>query len=363
MPYWSLYLKSLGLDPRQIGMLAGAVMATKIVAPSIWGWLADHSGRRLSVIRIGSFLAFACFSALYFSQSFSWLLFVVLGYSFFWNAVLAQFEVLTLSHLDNEHNRYSQIRLWGSIGFITAVLLLGILFDFVSIGYLPIVLAGFLLGIWLCSLWVPDSMPRPAQPNNAGLLDILRRPSVLAFLSACCLLQIAHGPYNTFFSLYLDYYGFNRTLIGQLWALGVLAEVVLFIFMHRLLPFFDVRKLILLSLLLSVIRWLIIAYGVESMPLLIVGQLMHAATFGAFHAAAIELVRRAFPSHLAGQGQAVYSGLSFGLGGAMGAVLSGMIWEYSATLTFVMASLASLIALLIAWIWIKDEQLVECPIL
>jgi len=99
------------------------------------------------------------------------------------------------------------------------------------------------------------------------------------------------------------------------------------------------------------------------MPLLIVGQLMHAATFGAFHAAAIELVRRAFPSHLAGQGQAVYSGLSFGLGGAMGAVLSGMIWEYSATLTFVMASLASLIALLIAWIWIKDEQLVECPIL
>lgn len=358
MPYWSLYLQSLDFDARQIGILSGAVLATKIIAPSIWGWLADTSGRRIGVIRLGSFLALVSFCGIYISQNYLWLILVVISFSFFWNAVLSQFEVLTLAHLGREYNRYSQIRVWGSIGFILAVVILGLLFDFFSIKLLPWVMCLFLAGIWVFSLLVAEKNV-PQRQTQAGLMKIVRQPSVLAFMVACCLLQIAHGPYNTFFSVYLERYEFSRTVIGQLWALGVLAEVVLFVFMHRVMPFFGVRKLILLSLGISIVRWIIIAYGVHSMALLLLAQLMHAATFGAFHAAAIELIRRTFPQQFAGQGQAVYSGLSFGVGGALGAVLSGYMWDYSASATFVMASVASVLAFIIAWRWVEegDEEL------
>ena len=353
MPYWSLYLKSLDFDAKQIGILSGAVLATKIFAPSIWGWLADTRGKRMGVIRLGSFLALLSFAGIYISHNYLWLIFVVITFSFFWNAVLSQFEVLTLAHLGRQYNRYSQIRVWGSIGFIVAVVVLGLLFDFVSIQMLPLVMCFFLGGIWIFSLLVPEKSV-PARHVEAGLMKIVCQPSVLSFMAACCLLQIAHGPYNTFFSVYLEKFEFSRTFIGQLWALGVLSEVALFVLMHRVMPFFGVRKLILLSLGISVVRWIIIAYGVHSITLLLLAQLMHAATFGAFHAAAIELIRRTFPQQFAGQGQAVYSGLSFGVGGALGAVLSGFMWDYSASATFVMASVASALAFIIAWCWVEE---------
>jgi PPP family 3-phenylpropionic acid transporter len=177
---------------------------------------------------------------------------------------------------------------------------------------------------------------------------------VWAFLLVCFLLQVAHGPYYTFFSLYLEGLSYSRVTIGQLWALGVLAEVLLFLVMHRLLPRFGVRRIMIVSLWLAVLRWLLIAYGAQSLPVLVFAQCLHAATFGAFHAVSIELIRRNFPAALAGQGQAIYSGISFGAGGAIGAVLSGYLWQQNPQLTFVLASVASGLACLLAWRFIHD---------
>ena len=137
IPYWSVYLQWRGFGAAQIGELVAILMATKIVAPNVWGWLADHSGRRMRIIRVASFLAAASFAAVYVAEGYWWLALVMVGFSFFWNAALPQFEAATLTHLGDAAQRYSMIRLWGSIGFILAVAGLGPVLGRLGAGALP----------------------------------------------------------------------------------------------------------------------------------------------------------------------------------------------------------------------------------
>ena len=116
-------------------------------------------------------------------------------------------------------------------------------------------------------------------------------------------------------------------MIGFLWALGVCSEVILFIFMRRLLAKFSLRQMLLVSVLLSIIRWLLIAWGAQQISLLLLAQLLHAATFAATHAVAIHLVHQYFGAQHQGKGQALYSSLSFGLGGMLGSFYSGYLLE------------------------------------
>ncbi|HAW21969.1 MAG TPA: MFS transporter, partial [Pseudomonas sp.] len=89
--------------------------------PNLWGWLGDVTGRRLAIVRIGALCTLISFSLIFYSKSYAWLALVMALHAFFWHAVLPQFEVITLAHLHEQASRYSQIRLWGSIGFIAAV--------------------------------------------------------------------------------------------------------------------------------------------------------------------------------------------------------------------------------------------------
>jgi PPP family 3-phenylpropionic acid transporter len=191
LPFWPLYLQELGFNATDIGYLAGIMMATKIIAPNIWGWLATKSEQRMRIIRGGSLLALLIFIGIFFRQDFFWMALVIGGFSFFWNAVLAQFEVITLAHLSDRYQRYGQIRLWGSIGFIVAVSLLGFYFDHFSVMILPWFILVILAGIWLSSLTVAEkSMPVIDRKTAPSLKKILRRPTVLAFLM-CCFLMVA----------------------------------------------------------------------------------------------------------------------------------------------------------------------------
>lgn len=350
LPFWPLYLQDIGYDAAAIGYLAGIMMATKIVAPNLLGWLADRRGQRMAVVRTGSLVALLIFAALFIdSHNFWWMAVVIAGYSFFWNAVLAQFEVATLSHLGERYQRYSQIRVWGSIGFIIAVVLLGFFFDNYAIAWLPWFILLLLAAIWLSSLLVSDHKRLPGEINQRqSLTKVLRQPRVLVFLFSCFLLQVSHGPYYTFFSVYLEDYGYSRTVTGLLWSLGVLAEVLVFIFMHRLLDRFSLKQIMLASLILSVIRWLLIAYYADNLAILMLAQCLHAATFGSYHAYAVEMVRRLFGGGLEGQGMALYSGLSFGAGGAVGAISTGWIWGISPQLTFILAALVCVLAIAVA---------------
>ena len=118
VPYWGLYLKSLDFSPAQIGELLAILVGTKIVAPYIWGWIADHTGNRIRIVQIGSFLAALSFMLVFGVKDYWGMAAVMMLYSFFWNAILPQYEAGTMNHLGENHHRYSFIRSWGSIGFI-----------------------------------------------------------------------------------------------------------------------------------------------------------------------------------------------------------------------------------------------------
>ena len=356
VPYWGLYLKSTGFSANDIGIFMAVIMGTKIVSPNIWGWIADHMGKRMAIVRLGCLLAAITFAGVFLSSNYWWLLLVMVAFSFFWNAALPQFEATTFNYLGDYTHRYSSIRLWGSIGFIVTVAGIGSVLDIHGARILPVVLVALFSGIWLTSLLVSEQSAGHLPMNHESLIQVLKRREVQALLVVCFLMQMSHGPYYTFYTIYLEEHDYSSWLIGQLWSLGVIAEVVLFLMMQYLAPRFGLRRLLLLSLLLAAVRWLMIGNFVDVLWLLIVAQIFHAASFGIYHASAIELIHRCFTGRHQGKGQALYSSVSFGAGGAMGSLYSGLMWDsVGATMTFVVAAVAALVAFIISWLWIKPD--------
>lgn len=348
-PFLGLYFDHLGFSAERIGELVAIPMLMRCLAPNLWGWLGDATGQRLLIVRIGALCTLLSFSLIFYSKSYAWLALVMALHAFFWHAVLPQFEVITLAHLREQASRYSQIRLWGSIGFILAVVGLGTLMERLGLGIYPVAVMAVMTGIVISSAWVPNATPeqRPELDGNGGFLRQLRQPGVFAFFICVGLMQASHGPYYTFFSIHLEALGYGRGTIGLLWALGVVAEILLFLVMAPLLARFSLRQVLVASFMLAAIRWLILGTLADHLAVLLIAQLMHAATFGSFHAAAIHFVQRSFGHRQQGQGQALYATLA-GVGGALGALYSGYSWASLGPLwTFAIASLAALVAAVI----------------
>ena len=354
VPYWGLYLQWHGFLAQEIGELTAIFLGTRIIAPNIWGWIADHHGQRMKIVRSASIIGTVFFSAILLNNSYLWIAVVMLLFSIFWNATLPQFEANTLQHLGEQTHHYSKIRLWGSIGFIIAVSILGVLFETISIEAMPIALIITMTGIFLVSITVPESAARHLSLDHQPLKKLLKQPRVLAFFAICFLTLLSHGPYYTFYTIYLEQHGYSKTLIGQLWALGVIAEIVIFLLMHRWLPKYGIRFVLIISLILSTCRWLLIGFFPQNLSLLLFAQLLHAASFGSFHAAAIALVHQHFTGKNQARGQALYSSIGFGAGGVLGSLLSGYFWlSPGPTMTFFFAAMATLLATLIALRWLK----------
>lgn len=356
VPYWTLYLEQqLQFTAVQIGQVMAFSTISRVVGPYIWGLLSDLTGKRLSSIRVGAFLSLLSFSLIFLSHSFYFILSIIFIYSFFWNAILSQFEAVTLNFLGANAQYYSKIRLWGSIGFILFVLLLGNVFEYLSLSALPYILFVLLASILISSLLVP-SEPAPSNELLADhssssfqhFISLLRQPNVAWVFIVFFLLQFSFAPYYTFFSIYLDQLNYSPAAIAWIWAIGVIAEVGLFACMHRLLSAYNLLFLLQSSLLITSFRWMLTAYAADNIYLLIGLQLLHAVSFAALHAIAIEWLRLRFPKSLQGQAQAFYSASAYGVGGVLGALLSGYAWSYSSGGVFYIAAMATFIAFILS---------------
>lgn len=355
MPYWSLYLKSIGMSAEAIGILSAVVVVTKIFSSFIWGWVVDHTGRTIQVIRWTSLFSLLSFALVLFYQDF-WSLFIILFiFSIFWSAALPLIEAVTLSHLGEESDSYTVVRIWGSISFIIAVLALGQFFDQQPIDYLVPVLLMTMFLVWIHSLSLTEISVAHDDSNGTSFMSILLKPQVMALMLVCFLVQAGHGPYYTFFSIYLEEHNYSNSFIGIAWALGVLAEVLVYVFMHKVIGRFGLHKLMLLVLVLATIRWLLIAFFVDNVFILLLSQCLHAATFGVYHAVAIQYIHREFKGKHQGRGQALYSSISFGAGLALGSLVSGYLWDYVGSMqTFIFAAILSAIGAVIAKLYLKN---------
>lgn len=352
LPFWSIFLQQSGFTAIEIGELSALLVATKIIAPNFWGWLADKVSWRMLLIRFCAGMAGLFFAGFLYQQGYQWYALITVLFSFFWNASLPQFEAVTLLHLrDRALQTYSQIRLWGSVGFIIAVLGIGWYLDYFSIHYLPHIIIGLLLANALIAFTTPEPLPSKVSHQANGLWALLIRTEVLGFFLVYMFLQIAHGPYYVFYSVYLNLHGYSSTVTGLLWALGVVAEIIMFMLAGRLQRWFSLRQLLLASLGLTTLRWWLTAYWVDHVYWQLFAQTLHAASFGITHVVAIQLLYQYFGDAHQGKCQAIYSSFSFGLGGMLGSLYSGYFWDsLGPTLVFLIAALASGVAFLVAYL-------------
>jgi len=353
VPYWGLYLQSLGFRAADIGTLMALLMVSRIVAPNVWAWIADHRDTRMTVVRLASLAALATFGGVFLGTGFWWLALVMLTFSFFWNASLPVLEVSVMNHTAAQPGTYGRVRLWGSLGFIVTVALLGPVVDARGPWWVLPAITALLAGIWASSLTLPESELRGRMTHPELFLKVILRPEILAFLLACLLMQVSHGPYYTFYTIYLDAYGYSKSAIGLLWAFGVVCEIGVFLAMPRLLGCLAVRTVLLASFGLAALRWLLIGFFPQEPVLIVVAQVLHAATFGSFHAAGVQTVYRFFTGRHQHRGQAVYSTVSFGIGGALGSLYSGYTWEtLGPEATYAIAAGCALAAFVVAYGWL-----------
>lgn len=351
LPYWSLYLDGQGFSYLQIATLMATIQLTKIVAPSVWGWLGDRTGQRVRLVRFGAITGSLFFAGVFLEPGFYGLLLVMLAFTFFWNAILPLYEVITLRTLGRQKERYGKVRLWGSVGFIVAVGAVGGILEFVPIQSLPWLLLPVFGGIAVSAFLVPSEKgERKPNAPKGSLKAIVTHPAVVAFFLMNFLLQVSHGAYYTFFSIHLEQHGYGKLPIGLLWSLGVIAEIGLFLVMHRLTRRLTVRQIVIGSLVLTMIRWVLIAEVTDVVFVLIFAQCLHAASYGALHAISVQYIQGFFGKHHHGQGQALYSGLTFGAGGALGAWLSGFLVDgFSTSAAFWGGAGAMAVAIAITW--------------
>ncbi|HYM85740.1 MAG TPA: MFS transporter, partial [Pseudoxanthomonas sp.] len=301
-PYWSLYLKSRGMDVAAISVLMSLWYATRIVAPSTWTTLAAHSPKPIRWLRLGCVLTLASFTAFLLPLGFVGLFAVMCAFCFAYNAVMPQFESITMSHLGVRSDLYGRIRVWGSIGFIVVVSLFGVLLDLFGVQTLPWLMLPLFVGLLASSF--ANTYAHPVEEahdeNHIGFRARLRRPQVIAFFVAAFLAQVSFGPYYTFFSIYLTEHHYSATMLGVFWTVGVLVEIGVFFLSSRIFRRWDAGKVLMFALLSAALRWWATALWPDSIPLMVVAQLTHALNFGAFFAAAMQLLVRFFPGRMNG---------------------------------------------------------------
>jgi PPP family 3-phenylpropionic acid transporter len=357
IPYWGPYLRDMGLGPVEIGQLMAVFLAWRLLAPTAWGWLADHTGQRMPLVRLAAVLSAASFALVAVQIRFGGLLLWMSVFAIFWTALIPQYEANTLAVLGPRIGSYGRIRLWGSVGFILAVILGGAWFERYGLSSVPLVV-GVLITFVALSTWFA---PAGAQPRTdgagPGFASILRQPRVMALLLVALLVQAAFGPYYVFFTVYLEELGYDRGTIGALWALGVAAEIAVFLYSPVLFRLFGRRVLLLSALGFAVVRWCLTAAYADHLVWLVFAQVMHMASFGLFHAVAVVCIHDFFPGKAHGRGQAIYSSAGFGAGGALGSLYSGYSWTLfgPAAMFWIAAGLVG-VALVIAAIWIWPDS-------
>ncbi|PKI18000.1 MFS transporter [Colwellia sp. 12G3] len=352
-PYLAIFLDGQGFSSRQVGEILAIITATKIVAPSLWATLADKTGKPLLIIRLGALLALISFSLLYWFTLYWPITFCLALFTLFWTAILPQLEVHTLNSIKQSSKIYARIRLWGSLGFIVLAVVAGEAMS--ALGYQVFTTLGVitLVCLFISTLLLTAREPVKSVKQNASepapIFEKIRDGRFICFFVAGLLLQISFAPYYGFFALFLRDLEYSGLAVGLFISLGVVAEVIAFIYMGTLFKHFSLNALLVFSLGITAIRWFLIPVVADSVAWLAIIQLGHAASFAIYHSASMKFISSHFTKVQQSRGQGIYLGGVYGVGGAIGAYLTGVLWldGQGASNTFMMAGASALLGAII----------------
>lgn len=319
LPFLGPFLEHRGLGAVAVGLVTAAFSLAKLMYSPVLGRWVDRGGWLPGMLSLHMIIAVAAALVVTLTDD-PWLLggaFLAVGLGF--GTVLPLVEAAVLER--PPVRGYGFVRWWGSAGFVgfsvvTATVLAGDRlerFPWTLIAALAVLTA------------ISVSLERESKPHREGDTRARLRGVVWPLLVVLTLNQAAHGPYYAFFSIHLSEHGYGTGLVAGLWSFAVLAELVLFIRGGRLEQRFGLERLLGIALVVSPLRWLLLALP-PSLPVLVVAQAGHAVTFAAAHLAGVQLVQRVVPAGARRNAQALYSGLAFGLGIVVGTAAAGPLY-------------------------------------
>ncbi len=360
-PYASLYFAEHGLSAAQIGVLMSLLQVMRIFGPNLWGWVADRNGQRVTVLRATSVAAALAFCGMFYGQLFLHFFAIMVLVNLFTSAQGPISEALMLSAMRGDLTHYGRLRLWGSVGFIVSVMCAGQLLDWYGIDLMPWIALALLVMVAGVALRMREVPVQAHAHDTPSVRQLLRKREVLAFFASTFLMVAAHASLYVYYSLYLAEIGYSKTVIGLMWSLGVIAEIVFFYYQAPLFRRFGVKNLMLMSLLTGVVRFLMIGGGAQSLLVLLIAQVLHAATFGVHHSASVATLQRWFSGPLQARGQALFISISYGLGGSLGGLLLSACWDtFGARLVYLIAAFLAMAgagAAMLSYRWqVMDEE-------
>lgn len=331
-PYLQRLLALRGFDKSEVGVILGFYECMAVLAPPVWGYLVDRTGRPrliLGLVVLGtapSFLLFGLANTLWIAVA------VGVVFGFFYRSSIPLTDGIAFRYLHDRPGDYGRIRIGGSTGFILGVLALEISGVAQARSGRTIVVA-MLAACLVHLLSVLFLLPRNGEPETTSeavpeashppQLRALLTRSFLCFTFAAFLGRVALMAYYSFFTLFLrDRFGFESA--GLLWIIGPISEMPVIFFSRRIIDRIGARNFFALGLGGIAVRLLGFAAATQ-VWMLVPLQLLHSLTFGAFHTASVTYVSRCVPRELQGTAQTTFAAVTAGGGGIVGSVLGGQI--------------------------------------
>ena len=357
-PYLPLWLKEMGLGLVAISVLTSVQAATRLFAPYVWGWISDHTGERVKLLRIGASVAWVFACLLWLPLTPLWLGLVLLVMFTHTSAMMPMSEA-AMAHLVSQGGafdakRYGRVRLWGSIGFLVTVFVAGAWFEAFGMHQFPTMTIVSLLAVVISAMALPDLKEAThADLEPVPVRDVLAQAAVRWFFAGAFFHVLSHIGIYVFFSLYLDSLGYSKTLIGVMWAVSVVVEIAWFFWQSRWLHLLPLSGWMVLCSVAMALRMVLTAAWGDVLLVLVLAQALHALTFAAHHTACIALLSHHFPGRLRGRGQALYTVLAYGFSGVLGGLLGGLLSERWGLASVFWASVfTSLVAVAATWkVW------------
>ncbi len=325
LPYFNLYCYHLDFTGFQIGVLSAARSVVLVLAPPLWGILADRNKIRRPIYILCNLISTAIWIFFFFTTDFFTILVVFIFYSIFYAPVISFLEAFTIDVLGREKKSYGRIRAWGSIAFIIVVICIGRIIDIYSI---QIIIVLIFTGSVLLSIFSLKIPLLTCEREKAGIhkAKTLLNNKVIFFLICAFLMLVSHGTYYGFFSIHLENLGYDKTFIGMAWAMASISEIVTMLNSDRIFKRFSMETVLVFSFFVATIRWFIL-FMTTLGPFILFLQILHAVTYGAFHVASILYIDSLIPDDAKTLGQAVNNAVTYGLGLMVGFFISGYLFE------------------------------------
>jgi PPP family 3-phenylpropionic acid transporter len=327
LPFWPVWLEAQGLSAAQIGLVLAAAFWPRVATNLLIAYQADRLGRRKPLM-VGLAAATVLGVALFALAAELWAFLLLSALSgACWAAIGPLGEALALQELARRGISYGRVRLWGSLTFVLAAAGTGHLIERSGAGLVLGLLLGFVALTLVACLLLPESTSADGSAEPPQLAALLRLRGFWRFVFAAGLIQVSHALYYGFATLHWRAAGHSGTVVGLLWAEGVIAEILVLACASALFRWLEPHRLLAVAGALTVVRWSVTALG-SDLALLVPAQLLHGASFGATYLATMHYLRDHTPPELQASAQAINASVGFAL--LFGLVTPVAGWLYAA---------------------------------